>query len=179
VRPPAGDEFPVAIDQARGTITVTATQLPGNYSVRAGGEAGGVATGFSANLDPSATDFRRLERDGLAAVWGEGTRIARTEAELVRDVNLERVGSELFGWIILLAAAVMAADWIVANRFYAPREETVAGGGPAAEFAEAAQEAASAGASAAAPVRRPPPVPGRASAEPPPLPDAVAEEAEA
>jgi hypothetical protein len=179
VRPPAGDEFPVAIDQARGTITVTATQLPGNYSVRAGGEAGGVATGFSANLDPSATDCRRLERDGLAAVWGEGTRIARTEAELVRDVNLERVGSELFGWIILLAAAVMAADWIVANRFYAPREETVAGGGPAAEFAEAAQEAASAGASAAAPVRRPPPVPGRASAEPPPLPDAVAEEAEA
>jgi hypothetical protein len=39
----------------------------------------------------------------------------------VRDVNLERVGAELSGWIILLAALAMAADWMVANRFYAPR----------------------------------------------------------
>jgi hypothetical protein len=179
VRPPEGDEFPVAIDQARGTITVTATQFPGNYSIRVGGAAGGLATGFSANLDPSATDFRRLEPDSLAAVWGEGARLARTEAELVRDVNLERVGTELFGWIILLAAAVMAADWIVANRFYTPREETAVGAGPVAKFAEAAEEAASAGARAAASARRPPPVPSRAHAEPPPLPDAVAEEAEA
>jgi hypothetical protein len=176
VRPPGGEEFPVAVDQARGSITVTATQMPGNYSVRAGGAAGGVATGFSATLDPSATDFTRLKPESLAAVWGQDQRVARTEAELVRDVNLERVGSELFGWIILLVAAVMAADWVVANRFYTPREEIAAGAGPAAEFAAAAEDAAVDHAKAAAAATRAP-LSGRAATEPPPLPEAVEQEA--
>jgi hypothetical protein len=177
VRPPSGEEFPVAVDQTRGAITVTATQMPGNYSIRAGGAAGGMATGFSASLDPSATDFTRLNADSLAAVWGQGQRLARTEAELVRDVNLERVGAELFGWIILLVAAVMAADWVVANRFYAPRDEIAVGAGPAAEFAAAAGEAAADDAREAAAVTRPSPMPGRAAGEPPPLPSAVEQEA--
>ena len=177
VKPPSGDEFPVAVDQARGAITVTATQLPGNYVVRAGGAAGGVVTGFSANLGPSATDFTRLNADGLAAVWGQGQRLARTEAELVRDVNLERVGAELFGWIILLVAAIMAADWIVANRFYAPREEIAAGAGPAAEFAAAAEEATAADVKAGAAATRPAARSSRSAVEPPPLPDEVKQEA--
>jgi len=86
--------------------------------------------GFSANLDPAATDTTRLPADTLAAMLGAGHRLARTEAELVRDVNLERIGSELSGWIMLLAAAVMAGDWIVANRFYAPRGEQADGPAP-------------------------------------------------
>ena len=36
--------------------------------------------------------------------------------------DLGRVGAELFGWLILLAAVAMAADWMLANRFYAPLE---------------------------------------------------------
>jgi hypothetical protein len=178
VKPPSGDEFPVAVDPARGVLSVTATQQPGNYAVRAGGASGGVATGFSANLDPAATDFTRLNPDSLAAVWGAGQRLARTEDELVRDVNLERVGAELFGWIILLAAAVMAADWIVANRFYAPREEVGGTTSPAVEFAEAAEEKATAEAKAATGAARPrPPLSDRIVTEPPPLPDAVEQEA--
>jgi hypothetical protein len=170
VRSPAGDEFPAAVDQARGTITITATQTPGNYAVRAGGEAAGIATGFSANLGPAAIDFHRLPADALAAVCGPGHRLARTEAELVRDVNLERVGVELYGWIILLVAAVMAGDWIMANRFYAPRDGQDVGPGPSAEFARAsAAHAESPRARQAA--RRPD--------EPPPLPVELAEEVDA
>ena len=176
VRPPSGDEFPVAIDQARGVLTVTATQLPGNYSVRAGGAAGGLVTGFSASLDPTATDFTRLNADSLATVWGQGQRLARTEAELVRDVNLERVGAELFGWIILLTALIMAADWIVANRFYAPREEIAAGASAAAEFAAAAEEATAADVKAGAAVTRPAARANRSAGEPPPLPEGVEQE---
>ena len=123
VRSPAGDDFAAAIDQALGTITVTATQVPGNYVVRAGGEAGGFVKGFSANLDAAATDAARLDDGLLRAVLGPAARVAHTERELVRDVNLERVGAELSGWLLLLAAAVIAADWVVANRFYAPRGE--------------------------------------------------------
>jgi len=141
VRSPRGDEFPAVVDQARGTISVTATQVPGNYAVRGGGEVGGIATGFSATLGPAAIDFTRLSPEALATTLGSGHRLARTEAELVRDVNLERVGAELYGWIILLVAAVMAGDWIVANRFYAPREGLEAGPGLATEFAAAAAAA--------------------------------------
>ncbi len=131
VRTPSGDEVPVAIDQGRGTVTITATQLPGNYLVRGGGEAGGLMKGFSANLDPSATDASRLDDDLLAAVLGPAARIAANEQELVRDVNLERVGAELSGWLLLLAAAAMAADWVIANRFYAPKGETTPAGSAA------------------------------------------------
>jgi len=171
VRPPAGDEFPVPVDQSRGVISVTATQVPGNYTIRAGGVAGGATTGFSANLSPAATDFTRLNPESLAAVWGHAQRLARTEQELVRDVALERVGTELYGWIILLVAAVMAADWIVANRFYAAREEPADGAGLAAEFAEAADAA-----SRQAPRRRAAEQP-RNAAEPPPLPESIEQEA--
>jgi hypothetical protein len=166
VRSPAGDDFPAAIDQKRGTITVTATRLPGNYAVRAGGEGGGIAKGFSANLPAAATDSARLAADALATVLGPGQRVARTEAELVRDVNLERIGAELFGWLILLAAVVMAADWIVANRFYAPRE--AAAGGP-----RAAEAFAEAGAAPPPPGAGPPPIPPPVPAPPagpPPVP---------
>ena len=135
VSTPSGDDFPAAVDQKRGTITVTATEVPGNYTVRAGGDIGGVAKGFSVNLAPPATDFARLSDDSLAAVLGPGHRLARSEDQIVRDVNQERVGSELYPWVIVLVALAMAADWIAANRFYAPREGIDAQRVAAAEFA--------------------------------------------
>jgi hypothetical protein len=122
---PGGDDFPMAVDPRQGTVTVTATQTPGNYRVRSGGEVGGVSEGFSANLPAAATDCTPLGAERLTALLGPQARVARTEGDIVRDVKLERVGAELFGWVILLAAAAMAADWIVANRFYARRDDTV------------------------------------------------------
>lgn len=169
VRSPSGDDFPAAVDQKRGTITVTATRIPGNYAVRAGGQGGGVAKGFSANLPAAATDYARLPPETLATVLGAGHRLARTEADLVRDVNLERIGAELFGWLILLAAVAMAADWIVANRFYAPREAADGTPRPAEVFAE---KAATAPAAATGPPPIPPPVPPP-PAGPPPVPPPV------
>ena len=72
---------------------------------------------------------------------------------------------------------MMAADWIVANRFYAPREESVAGAGPAHEFAEAAKEAAAAaGVNTGSSTAWSRPLSGREAAEPPPLPNAVEQE---
>jgi len=155
-------------------VTVTATEEPGNYAVRAGGDVGGASTGFSANLPSAATDFTRIPPADFAALLGPRARLARTEAELVRDVNLERVGSELYGWVILLAALAMAGDWIVANRFYAPRDDQAA---PtvAAAFAEAAANAEDVAAAASTGAPIPPPVPPAVPrATPPPLPPAAA-----
>jgi hypothetical protein len=165
VRSPGGDTFPVAIDRTRGTVTITATLEPGNYAVRAGGEAVGVTDGFSSNLAPPATDFRRLPPEDLERVLGAGHRLARTEEAIVRDVNEDRVGTELFGWAILMAAAVMAADWIVANRFYKPREpepdtDATAGfDGPLTEAATGEDEGEEAVAVGAARSSGPPPLP--------------------
>ena len=139
VHTPAGDDFPAAVDQKRGTISVTATAEPGNYCIRSGGDVGGIAEGFSANLAPAATDYKHLAPETLAALFGEGHRLARSEADLVRDVNLERIGAELYGWTILLVALVMVGDWIVANRFYTPRDKASAESSTAATFAEAMQ----------------------------------------
>jgi hypothetical protein len=180
VRTPGGDDFPAAVDQKRGTITVTATEQPGNYAIRAGGDAAGIATGFSANLSAAATDYHRVPAADLAAVLGAGHRLARTEPELVRDVNLERVGTELHGWMIVLAALAMAADWIVANKFYAPRDDAAAGPTAAVAFAAGPESGAPSASVAPPPVPPgPPPVPdaraGRRGPPPlPPLPEARA-----
>jgi hypothetical protein len=162
VSTPSGDDFPAAVDQKRGTITVTATEVPGNYAVRAGGDIGGISKGFSVNLAPPATDFARLSDDSLAAVLGPGHRLARSEDQIVRDVNRERVGSELYPWVIVLVALAMAADWIAANRFYAPREGIDAQRAAAAEFAAdvpPADPAVPPPVPPAAPPSGPPPVP--------------------
>jgi len=175
VRTPSGDDFPVVVDRQRHTVTVTATQEPGDYGVQVGGREGALTTGFSVNLPPAATDFRRLGPAELAAALGPDARVARTEAELVRDVKLDRVGAELSGWVILLAALAMAGDWIMANRFYTPREEETSR--PAAEFHAAVTVAGGPIASpvpAPAPAPAPPPVPPptrRPPPVPPPLPE--------
>jgi hypothetical protein len=168
VRTPSGDEFPAPVDRKSGAVTVTASQQPGNYVVRVGGDAAGTF-GFSANLDRAALDFTRMPPAELAAVLGEGTRLARTESDLVRDIDLERIGVELFGWAIVLAALAMAADWIVANRFYAPREEQPAGRPAAAAVAAPPDQPPLPSRS---PPPAPPPVPRSqlAPAAPPPVP---------
>ncbi|MFM7205780.1 MAG: BatA domain-containing protein [Planctomycetaceae bacterium] len=162
VSTPSGDDFPAAVDQKRGTVTVTATHLPGNYTLRAGGDDGGLTKGFSVNLPPPATDFRRLPDETLAVVLGAGHRLARSPDEIVRDVNRERVGTELFPWAIVLVALAMAADWIAANRFYAPREGVDTTPTAAAEFAEEESAPRSSG-----PPPVPPPVPPATAAEVP------------
>ncbi len=153
VHTPAGDDVPVVVDQKRGTISVTATQSAGNYTIRSGGDTDGIAEGLSANFDAAATDCEHLEPQMLAGLFGEDHHLARTEADLVRDVNLERIGAELYGWLIVLVALLMVGDWIVANRFYAPRESTAGEPQAATAFAEATD-----------PTPSPPPLPA-----PPPL----------
>jgi hypothetical protein len=124
VQTPADDEFPAAIDPQQRTVTVSATREPGNYRLLAGGDVGGFRGGFSANLPSAATDCRRLQADEAVELFGADTPVARTGDEIVREVALERVGTELSGWLIILVAMVMAGDWMVANRFYAPRDDS-------------------------------------------------------
>ena len=169
VRTPLGDTFPAAVDQRRGTIAITATRQPGSYGVRSGGDVGGLSRGFSVSLPPAATDFQRLREAELSAALGPNHRLVADIDSLVRDVTRERVGVELSGWLLMLAAGFLAFDWVLANRFYASRSGADPEAGAAEVFAESLAEAS--GSEGAGTAVLPPPVPSLPlPASPPPLP---------
>ena len=178
VRTPLGDTFPVAIDQQQGAIAVSATRQPGNYRIQSGGKTAGFVKGFSARLPKSATDFSRLTDNEATVLLGVNRRIVRDVESLDRDVMNHRVGAELCSWIFFLAAVLLALDWWVSNRFYAPRVGADPEAGAAEVFAESidAKEEAEA--------IPPPPVPsagiieGQVEKMPPPIPSGFGSETE-
>ena len=100
-------------------VTVAATDSLGNYRLRAGGKDGRLDRGFSVNLPP---EISRLERavpaEIVESLGSNRTRIARTQEEIELRVGLGRVGRELFPALIIAVAVVLAAEQLLANRFY-------------------------------------------------------------
>ncbi len=106
-------------DVAQNTLIVTSTDAVGNYRVAAGGATDAYRSGFSVNIAPEQTDLTRTDEDGLKQVFGEAPfRMARQRSELEGNVSRGRVGRELFPTLILLLAFVLAAEHVLANRFY-------------------------------------------------------------
>jgi hypothetical protein len=100
-------------------LSIAATESLGNYRVRAGGRNGELDRGFSVNLSSEATELTRVSAAELVDALGkERTRVARTEQEIELRVGLGRVGRELFPALIIAVALVLAAEQLLANRFY-------------------------------------------------------------
>jgi len=100
-------------------LSIASTDALGNYRVRAGGEQDKLDRGFSVNLSPDVTRLDRVNAKDLANTLGaERTRVARTQGEIEVRVGVGRVGYELFPALILAVALVMAAEQLLANRFY-------------------------------------------------------------
>jgi hypothetical protein len=119
VTSPDDIKFSVSADPKENFLTVSSTDRPGNYRVRAGGRASGIDTGFSVNLAPRQTDLRRADKTQLDELFGPlKYRIAENQSQIERDVNMGRVGRELFGLLILLVAAILGTECFLANRFY-------------------------------------------------------------
>ena len=111
----------------------------------------------------------------MPLMLGADRRIVLDAESLDRDVMNYRVGAELSGWILLLAVVLLALDWWISNRFYAPREGAEPEAGAAEIFAESVQADGDAGAIT------PPPVPSPRAKEasiPPPLPVGIGSETE-
>ncbi|MEE8451547.1 MAG: BatA domain-containing protein [Thermoguttaceae bacterium] len=116
---PSDLKFRITADTRRHTLAVTSTDQVGSYRVRAGGTAAGVDRGFSVNLAPEQTTLERITNEELIELFGPfEVRIARTPQEIQRDISSSRVGRELFGTLILLVALALAAEHVVASRFY-------------------------------------------------------------
>jgi hypothetical protein len=100
-------------------LSLATTEALGNYRVRAGGQQEKLDRGFSVNVP---AEMSRLERvataDAVKAIGSERTRVARSREEIEVRVGLGRIGRELFPALILAVALVMAAEQLLANRFY-------------------------------------------------------------
>jgi hypothetical protein len=100
-------------------LSVAAAEALGNYRVRAGGQEGKLDRGFSVNLPAEVTRFDRAEVDQIVEALGDGrTRVARTREDIEVRVGLARMGRELFPWLIVAVALVLAGEQLLANRFY-------------------------------------------------------------
>jgi len=115
---PGEMSFPLSADPTRHRLVITSTDRVGNYRVRAGGTSG-VDRGFSVNLAPEQTELDRIDEEELSKVFGPlDYRVARTQHEIERDFSEGRVGRELFAALIILFVVVLAAEHVMANRFY-------------------------------------------------------------
>jgi hypothetical protein len=100
-------------------LSIAAAELLGNYRVRAGGKEGKLDRGFSVNLPAEITRLDRAAPDTMVKTLGEKrTRVARTREDIEIRIGLARTGRELFPWLILALAMVLAGEQLLANRFY-------------------------------------------------------------
>jgi hypothetical protein len=101
------------------------------------------------NLPPEITRLDRTAVDEIVKTLGEGrTRVARTREEIEVRVGLARMGRELFPWLIIAVALILAAEQLLANRFYrsAGTESPSAGDNLGSRIAEMRAGSSSSGA---------------------------------
>ena len=125
---PRGDRLRRPVDARQRAIVVSSTEWPGHYRILAGGEQERLDTGFSVNMTPDMTDLERVDPGELDALFGETAfQLARGRDEIRRELHLGRAGRELYPFLILLVVTVLAAEQVVANRFYRQKQVPVQG----------------------------------------------------
>jgi hypothetical protein len=78
-----------------------------------------VRGGFSVNIAPQESVLARVSEQDLKGMLGEAPfSMARDREQINRQLTETRVGHELFPLLIALAVLILAAEHILANRFY-------------------------------------------------------------
>ena len=123
LRTPGGESVRQAVLPGRRDIAIAGATTPGAYRLQAGGDRGVLDQRFVVNLDPSAGRLDRVPFDEIAAALGaERVSLVSDRDELARTIDLGRVGRELYGWVLAIAAAALASEQWIGSRFY--REAT-------------------------------------------------------
>ena len=100
-------------------LSISGVEQVGNYQVHCVGEPAEPDRGFSINLPAQVTQLARLSEQELSETFGPfKPRIARSNDQIVRDIHDSRVGREIYPWLILVFAALLAVEYIVGNWFY-------------------------------------------------------------
>lgn len=111
-------------------LELSALDEVGNYRVDSKEE--GLDRGFSINLPYDWTDLTRATDEHLQSLFAQRPlAVARSIDDLKRlegSIQQRRLGTELFPLLIVLAAVVLAAEHVLANRFYQRAQSEEASG---------------------------------------------------
>ena len=103
-------------------LSISAVEQVGSYqvdSVPSLGEPVEPSRGFSINLPAQVTQLARLTDQELSDTFGPfKPQVARSNDQIVRDVHEGRVGREIYPWLILVFAGLLAVEYVVSNWFY-------------------------------------------------------------
>jgi hypothetical protein len=102
------------------SVVIVAPQSIGQWAVTATGEDGDkAAMGFSVNPPLSESRFSPLEKRDLDRLFGKAKyALADDPQSLERVTKLERIGHEIFPWLMALILVLITAENFLANRFY-------------------------------------------------------------
>jgi hypothetical protein len=101
-------------------LTISGVDQVGNYQVQSAGEPRD-DRGFSVNLPARLTDLTRLTEKEVTDLFGPyAPQIARSNEQVVRNQGEARVGREIYSWLIVMVAGLLAMEYIVSNWFYKP-----------------------------------------------------------
>jgi hypothetical protein len=116
---PDGNAVRQSLTTGQRNLSIATTEALGNYRVRAGGRQERLDRGFSVNAPAEMTRLDRISAaDAVKALGKERARVATNREEIALRVGLGRIGRELFPILILAVALAMAAEQLLANRFY-------------------------------------------------------------
>jgi hypothetical protein len=101
-----------------GAVTIRFNDRPGVYRLR-GNFQRPLVRGFSSNLPDAATELARSDTAQLNALLGEGRyQLTHNREEIHRVVGQQRVGQEMYPYIVVLVVIALALEQLLANRFY-------------------------------------------------------------
>jgi hypothetical protein len=117
--PPQGEPLVQTLDPAARDIVVSMTRDVGNYRVASGGTEGGFVRGFSLNVDASTGQLARASFADIASRLGR-SRVTQIESrsDISGTIDLAASGREVFAYVITAVALLLAAEQVLANRFY-------------------------------------------------------------
>jgi hypothetical protein len=121
LRTPGGEAVRQSIPPGRAELAIPAATEPGPYRIEAGAE---LDRRFVVNLDPRVGHVERVAFSDLQTNLGKDrVKLIRNEEELTASIDLGRVGRELYGWVLALAAAALVGEQWVGNRYYRQAKE--------------------------------------------------------
>ena len=103
----------------RQLMVVIPADRPGQYVLKPETDPSKATRGFSANLSAEQTNLTRLGEESLKSAFGEHPfHFVTNREEIERVQGKERVGAELFPFVLIFLALVTGVEQVLANRFY-------------------------------------------------------------
>ena len=119
LRLPTGESLRQSLALTSNDALITTTSELGNYRLQAGGRQAVLDRGFSVNAASEISEVQRISFAEIEQALGKDrVQLARTTDEIEIRVGLGRLGRELFPWLIGAVILVLAAEHLLANRFY-------------------------------------------------------------